>query len=82
MTGGVLDIHDSELPLGGFGYPLSGCSWVSQSGRGALRFENNWVTPGVPGGKNAYDLVTFSSYNPQNYFANSQTFGWPITPPP
>jgi hypothetical protein len=82
VTGGVLDIHDSELPIGDFGASLSGGPWVSQSGGGALRFAGNRVTPGVPGGRYTYDLVMFHSHNQQNFFENNQTLGWPITRPP
>jgi hypothetical protein len=82
VTDGILDIHDSELPIGGFGAGLSGGPWVSQTGKGALRFHGNWVTPGIPGGRYTCDLVTFASHNSQNYLENNQTFGWPITPPP
>jgi hypothetical protein len=82
VTGGLLEIRGSELPIGSFGASLSGGPWVSQTGNGALRFEENWVTPGTPGGKYTYDLVTFSSHNVQNYLSNNLTFGWPVTSPP
>jgi hypothetical protein len=80
VSGGSLYIKHSELPIGGFGAATT-ATWIAQSSTGVLGFNDNWVTPGVPGGTYGLPLVGFATDVPGNFIANNNLFGWPIAYP-